>query len=83
MLPQGGIWINLGPLLYHWAQDNPSGARPTELSVEVPLEGVKSLAIQMGFEMLEESEGNASYLADCQALYQTSYTCARWVMRRR
>jgi uncharacterized phage protein gp47/JayE len=73
----------VGPLLYHWVQDSPSGARPTELSIELPLADVKSLANQMGFEVLEESEGDAAYLADCQALYQTSYTCARWVMRKR
>ena len=81
MLKPGGLWLNCGPLLYHWAQDDPTAA-PTDLSLELPLADVRALAEAIGFEMLEEAEGDARYLADPRALYQTRYTCARWVLRK-
>ena len=33
---EGGLWINLGPLLYHWADSHLYMASP-ELSIEVRL----------------------------------------------
>jgi carnosine N-methyltransferase len=83
VLKPGGMWANLGPLLYHWAYESDTGETPTELSVELPLDEVKALAEKVGFDIIEDSEGEAAYLADCRALYRTSYTCARWVMRKR
>ena len=81
-LRPGGIWANLGPLLYHWAIDGAATNAPTELSLELPLDDVLGLADKLGFELLEQSEGDGAYLADARALYQTSYVCARWVMRK-
>ena len=145
MLRPGGLWLNLGPLLYHWAASDPApeatsndpaavghagtagggsaqrsnhtvhthangGTAPAgseaqqlpahthahagaaacchqaepelELSLELPLEDILAVAAKVGFEVLEQDEGEAAYMADVQSLYQTKYTCARWVMRK-
>lgn len=42
-LRPGGYFVNLGPLLYHWAD-----APGEELSVELSLEEVKAAAAQVG-----------------------------------
>ncbi|KAK2079230.1 hypothetical protein QBZ16_002921 [Prototheca wickerhamii] len=52
ILKPGGLWINLGPLLYHWAEPN---ELPNEPNVELPLEDVLDVAQRLGF-VLEEHE---------------------------
>jgi carnosine N-methyltransferase len=79
-LRPGGIWLNVGPLLYHWARDG--GHAGSEPSLELSLEDVLHVAQTLGFEMVERSEAPAAYNGDVQALYQTSYTAVRWVMRK-
>ena len=46
ILAPGGIWINLGPLLWHW-ENNTSG----DMSIELDLEEIKQLAGIIGFEI--------------------------------
>ncbi|KAF9446460.1 N2227-domain-containing protein [Macrolepiota fuliginosa MF-IS2] len=46
ILAPGGVWINLGPLLWHW-ENNTSG----DMSIELDLEEVKELARAIGFEI--------------------------------
>lgn len=45
ILKQGGTWINIGPLLYHF-EDTPG-----ESSVELSLDQIKRVAQEMGFEI--------------------------------
>jgi carnosine N-methyltransferase len=42
ILTPGGVWINCGPLLWHFENSE-------EISIEVSLEEVKSLAMEIGF----------------------------------
>lgn len=46
ILAPGGVWINLGPLLWHF-ENNQTG----DLSVELDLEEVKKLCETVGFEL--------------------------------
>ena len=46
-LKSGGIWINLGPLTYHYT--NVQG----EISIELSLEEVQFAVEKIGFEILE------------------------------
>jgi carnosine N-methyltransferase len=46
ILAPGGVWINLGPLLWHF--ENNSSNDP---SIELDLEEVKTLARKIGFEI--------------------------------
>ncbi|KAG7445355.1 N2227-domain-containing protein [Guyanagaster necrorhizus] len=46
ILAPGGVWINLGPLLWHFENNNTN-----DPSVELDLEEVKALARTIGFEL--------------------------------
>lgn len=47
--PAGGYWVNLGPLLYHFAD------QPGEASIEPSFEEVKAIAEGLGFELFVSS----------------------------
>jgi carnosine N-methyltransferase len=57
ILAPGGVWINLGPLLWHF--ENNSTNDP---SVELDLEEVKSLARKIGFELFVSSHDPAYHM---------------------
>jgi carnosine N-methyltransferase len=81
-LRTGGLWINTGPLLYHWADAHtylPAG----ELSIEVPLEEVKAAAAAAGFEVLEEGWAECGYADNVKSMMRTRYRCATWTMVKR
>ena len=64
-LPQpGGYFINLGPLLYHWAEALPPAGSQPELSIELPLEAVEAAAAAIGFRCLRREMVAADYQAD-------------------
>jgi carnosine N-methyltransferase len=46
ILAPGGVWINLGPLLWHFENNNTN-----DPSIELDLEEVKALARKIGFEL--------------------------------
>ncbi|CAN7980777.1 unnamed protein product, partial [Ixodes pacificus] len=50
-LRPGGIWVNLGPLLYHYAD------LPNEDSIEPSYEDVKHVILSFGFLMLAKETG--------------------------
>ena len=41
-----------------------------------------AVAQALGFVELERDSASAAYMADCEGMYQTSYVCERWVMRK-
>jgi carnosine N-methyltransferase len=43
ILRKGGIWVNIGPLLYHYAEMS------DETSIELTWEEVKQVALKIGF----------------------------------
>lgn len=55
ILKPGGIWINLGPLLYHYAD------LPNEQSIEPSYEIVKEVILAFGFKMIKEQTDLRSY----------------------
>ena len=59
----GGLWINLGPLLYHWAEPN---ELPNEPNVELPLEDVLDVAQRLGFVLEEHETVEAPFTSDCR-----------------
>ncbi|KAG5986487.1 hypothetical protein E4U54_005389 [Claviceps lovelessii] len=85
VLRQGGLWINLGPLLY--------GTCPL---VQLSLEDILSVSEMMGFQFLETDERcgvpsfdkptvrsiEASYTFDCRALTKNAYNAQFWVARK-
>lgn len=73
MLKPGGVWVNLGPLLYHYAE------MQGELSLELTWEEVKAVATKIGFTIevgashqLEETI-RGSYCSGGQSMMETIY----------
>ena len=55
ILTPGGVWINLGPLLYHYADLN------SEQSIEPSYEIIKEVILSFGFEFIKEETNVSSY----------------------
>jgi carnosine N-methyltransferase len=50
LLEEDGVWINLGPLLWHF-ENSPTKSAKGEGSIELTLDEVKELAENIGFEI--------------------------------
>ena len=83
-LKEGGTWINLGPLLWHFAstQDSQSHGVEEGVSVELSLQDVKRLASGYGFRIETERVLNTTYTANCRSMMKNWYTCAMWTMKK-
>ncbi|XP_062231854.1 uncharacterized protein LOC133929203 isoform X2 [Phragmites australis] len=79
VLKDGGIWINLGPLLYHFAD---SYGPDDDMSIELSLEDVKKVAYHYGFVMEVENTIETTYTANMRAMMQNRYRAAFWTMRK-
>ena len=55
ILRPGGYWINLGPLLYHYADIS------SEESIEPSYEIIRDIMVSIGFEFIEEKTDVSSY----------------------
>lgn len=59
LLDEGGVWINLGPLLWHF--ENAGNSPKGEGSIELSLDEVKMLARSVGFEIRQEKMVRSTY----------------------
>ncbi|KAI9325164.1 N2227-like protein [Zopfochytrium polystomum] len=75
-LADGGVWINLGPLLYHFE------GMKNEMSVDLTLEEVKTAARSLGFVFEEESMMESTYTSNPNSMLKYRYNCAFWVARK-
>jgi len=73
LLAPDGVWINLGPLLWHFENNNTQ-----DLSIEFDLGEVKRLARSIGFELKEERIIKTSYVGNSQSMLSHTYDCALW-----
>jgi carnosine N-methyltransferase len=70
VLKPSGHWINLGPLLYHFADI------PKEESVEPPWEVVRGLIEDASFDFVREQEDmRATYVQNPASMLQFEYRC--------
>ena len=69
ILKKGGIWINIGPLLYHFHDI------PNEVSIELSWEEVKKIILKFGFEIKNEKMIDCTYSSIEERLKTTLYTC--------
>lgn len=72
LIRPGGLWINLGPLLYHYAEQE------NEISIELSWEEVKS-AMSKYFTIEEENLQLASYTTIPGSMYAVKYRCVFFV----
>ncbi|XP_031256396.1 carnosine N-methyltransferase-like [Pistacia vera] len=80
ILKDGGVWINLGPLLYHFADNY---GEEDEISIELSLEDVKRVALHYGFECEKESTIGTTYTTNPRSMMQNCYYAAFWTMRKK
>ncbi|KAL4590482.1 hypothetical protein LXL04_003412 [Taraxacum kok-saghyz] len=80
ILKDGGVWINLGPLLYHFAD---MYGQEDEMSVELSLEDVKKVAFNYGFQLEVEKTIETTYTTNPRAMMQNHYFSAFWTMRKK
>ncbi|KAJ6749510.1 hypothetical protein OIU85_000176 [Salix viminalis] len=80
ILKDGGVWINLGPLLYHFAD---MYGQEDEMSIELSLEDVKSIAFNYGFEVESETTIETTYSTNPRSMMQNRYFAAFWTMRKK
>ncbi|KAG8682339.1 hypothetical protein FRC09_016836, partial [Ceratobasidium sp. 395] len=73
ILAPGGVWINLGPLLWHWENNNTN-----DMSIELDLEQVKQLARQVGFEISNERTIPTTYTGNSESMLGYVYQASFW-----
>ncbi|XP_078667101.1 carnosine N-methyltransferase-like [Branchiostoma floridae x Branchiostoma belcheri] len=77
ILKPGGYWINLGPLLYHFAD------MASEASVELSYEDLRSVILEFGFEILkEDTKRPTMYIQNTRSMLQYEYDCVYFVARK-
>lgn len=80
ILKDGGVWINLGPLLYHFAD---AYGQENEMSIELSLEDVKNVALHYGFQLEKESIIDTTYTTNPRSMMQNQYHAAFWTMTKK
>lgn len=76
LLVDGGVWINIGPLLWHFHD------MPGEVSVELTWEELRALILSCGFVLEHEEWRRCGYTTNPASLYQMAYTCMFFVARK-
>lgn len=74
-LKPGAYWLNIGPLLYHFADSG-------EPSLELTLDQVMHIAGKVGFEIVERKSIKTKYAAKRSALMNVVYDAEFWVARK-
>ena len=69
ILKIGGLWINFGPLLYHYTENE------NEISIELSWEEVKHIIIGFGFEFKKIEIVKATYSSNKESMSQRIYNC--------
>jgi len=70
VLKKGGVWINLGPLLYHFSDQR------GEDSIEPAYSTVRAVIEEMGFSLVNEEQNvAATYSQDPRSMLQYKYNC--------
>eukprot|EP01056_Protomagalhaensia_sp_Gyna25_P003318 Protomagalhaensia_sp_Gyna_25__3317@NODE_2_length_10425_cov_76_179954_g1_i0_p1_GENE_NODE_2_length_10425_cov_76_179954_g1_i0NODE_2_length_10425_cov_76_179954_g1_i0_p1_ORF_typecomplete_len662_score148_58N2227/PF07942_12/1_4e92_NODE_2_length_10425_cov_76_179954_g1_i058517836 len=72
IIPAGGLWTNMGPLLYHFADS------ATEMSVELSWEEIRQIVIKY-FDIKEERWIDAFYTTPPRSMLQALYHCVFFV----
>lgn len=77
ILRPGGIFINFGPLLYHFCD------APNELSIEPSYEDIKEIIQKIGFKFLSEDiEAKSNYSQNPNSMAKLEYDCVFFVVQK-
>ncbi|KAJ7138571.1 N2227-like protein-domain-containing protein [Mycena filopes] len=73
ILAPGGVWVNMGPLLWHWENNTTN-----DPSIELSLDEVKALARAIGFRISDERTIDTTYTSNAQGMLGYVYHAAFW-----
>lgn len=78
LLKPGGVWVNIGPLLYHFADVS------DDMSIELSLGELLTVAQRIGFELTSAPPSfvDTTYTNNQRSMKQLVYRCAFFVLRR-
>ncbi|KAI4877090.1 hypothetical protein NFI96_031417 [Prochilodus magdalenae] len=77
ILKPGGVWINLGPLLYHFEN------MANELSIELSYEDIKGVILKYGFQLeVERDSVLTTYTENDRSMLRYLYDCVFFVVRK-
>ncbi|XP_016137358.1 carnosine N-methyltransferase-like [Sinocyclocheilus grahami] len=77
ILKPGGVWINLGPLLYHYEN------MANEFSIELSYEEIKAVILKYGFVLEFERESVPStYTENDRSMLKYLYDCIFFIIRK-
>nr|XP_019007992.1 uncharacterized protein I206_07160 [Kwoniella pini CBS 10737]OCF46773.1 hypothetical protein I206_07160 [Kwoniella pini CBS 10737] len=82
ILADDGVWINVGPLLWHF-ENSPKKSPTGEGSIELSLDEVKELARKVGFDIKEEKMISSTYTGIPDGMLKHEYNAAFWVATKR
>ncbi|WRT70514.1 uncharacterized protein IL334_007512 [Kwoniella shivajii] len=82
ILADDGVWINIGPLLWHF-ENSPKNSPTGEGSIELSLDEVKELARIVGFDIREEKMIKTTYTGIPDGMLKHEYNAAFWVATKR
>lgn len=77
ILKPGGIFINYGPLLYHFCD------APNELSIEPSYEDLRDIIQKVGFEFIKESTVKSKYSQNPSSMAQLEYNSVFFVVQKK
>jgi len=77
ILKPGGVWVNMGPLLYHYSD------MPNESSIELSYEQLKSVIQNIGFLIEEEKYPmSVAYVDNPRSMLRYTYQCVFFKARK-
>ena len=76
ILKKNGVWINCGPLLYHFT------GIENEISIELSWEEIEKIIIKIGFNILKINEIKTTYSSIKSLMKQTIYSCMFFIAKK-
>jgi len=73
ILKSGGVWINYGPLLYHWAE------MEGEMSIEISYQEVRDIIKAIGFVIEKQDIRKSTYTSNKKSMMQVVYNCVHFI----
>ncbi|KZO94744.1 N2227-domain-containing protein [Calocera viscosa TUFC12733] len=73
LLAPGGVWINFGPLLWHFENNHTK-----DISIELNLAEIKVLAEKIGFKIENEKMIETTYVGHQDSMLHHVYSCGFW-----
>jgi carnosine N-methyltransferase len=76
ILRKGGIWINFGPLSYHWTEYS------DYISIELPYDKLKEVICNYGFKYINESFKNCTFGYIDDYMHNDFFKCINFTVKK-